>query len=547
MLLAVMDLGSNSFKMTVAQWAPEISKKRPFRVLHKERYPIQLGASVFSTGQISAKDFKLAFKAIEKMQARLRDFSSPILRVVATSAIRDAANGREFVNYVRSNLGVAIEVISGNDEARLIAHGLNLEYPRVRRGLLIDIGGGSTEVASFGSDPAWALKYCHSFKVGSVRLATQFFQKKDRKKRELEKVRRQVRNSLRLIRPENIDRLVGSAGTIQSLGQIFAGNQRVQVIRKSLLDAWIESNFKASSDSISKRYKLQPSRARVIVPGAIVLSEIMTWLGARELTVTGMTLRDGVMVDLVTQWNAETRKTLARSAASTRVPLGPDAMTDRELLKFLESTVAKFQGNLSHAAHVARLAVSVYDQMLGPRAPFLPEERRYLLAASYLHDIGKIIGEAAHQKHGAYIIRNLRIPGFSPLECKKIALMCLFHRKDTPTKKDPLPLDIRGIHADQVRRLTAILRLVDGLDKDLNQNTDAIAIRFSKKQAFIELQQWAPERMDQEYFRDKAAYFEELFECKIVSFVHHKRRSMRGSGPVLTSGGAHANRKDRVH
>ena len=196
-----------------------------------------------------------------------------------------------------------------------------------------------------------------------------------------------------------------------------------------------------------------------------------------------------------------------------------------ELLKFLKDTVSTFHGNLSHASHIAKLAISVYDQMIGPRTGFLPEERKLLLEASYLHDIGKVISESSHEKHSAYIIKHLKIPGFSTLESKKVALVALFHRKEAPSKKDPLPMDIRGVHADQIRRLTAILRLVDGLDKENSLNTDSIRIRFLKKQAFVELTQWIPEQLDVNYFRDKASYFEQLFECKLVPFVHHKRKS----------------------
>ena len=232
MLLAVMDLGSNSFKMTVAQWAPELSRSRPFRVLHKERHPIQLGLSVFSNGEISPKDWKEAIKALAKMQGRIRDFSSPILRVVATSAIRDAANGREFVKEVRERLGIPIEVISGIEEARLIAQGLEWEFPRIGRGLLVDIGGGSTEVAAFGKN--WEENFCHSFKVGSVRVASQYFQ--SRKNIDLEKLRRMIQNQLRQFPPKRIEKLIGSAGSIQSLGRILSSSRPTPVIKKSTLD-----------------------------------------------------------------------------------------------------------------------------------------------------------------------------------------------------------------------------------------------------------------------------------------------------------------------
>lgn len=519
MLLAVIDLGSNSFKMTVAQWAPELNAKRPFRVLHKERHPVQLGASVFAGGRISDRDFREGMKALAKMQVRLRDFASPILRIVATSAIRDSSNGRDFVLQAREELGLPIEVISGAEEARLISHGLRLEYPKVRRGLLVDIGGGSTEVASFGG--GWREPFLHSFRIGSVRLATRFG---GRKKPQLDEVRRFVSQSLKLPAPRDVERLVGSAGTIQSLGKILSPNKNAPVIRLASLDAWIAANLRRTPDEFVRRFGLTPSRARVVMPGAIVLSEVLHWLGRKEIFVTGMTLRDGVMVDLVESWRASETRILkgGANALPSRASLKRDA-ADLALLKYLDSVAGTFHVDRAHAAHITMLALMVFDQMIAQGAGFLPEERRLLMVAAYLHDVGKIISEGGHHKHSAYILRNLRVPGFSPLDAKKTALVALYHRKDAPPKKDPLPAGIRGLHADQVRRLAAVLRLADGLDEKHSQNVSSLKLSQSRKQVLIELNQVRPDPSSLAYFRDKAAYFEELFGVKVVSFIRHKR------------------------
>ncbi len=116
MILAVVDLGSNSFKMTVAQWVPELRSGRPFRVLHKERHAVQLGRSVFADGRMSPKARKAALRALDRMNVRLKDFGVPVLRVVATSAIREAADGRDFVEEVRDRIGLPIEIITDDQE-----------------------------------------------------------------------------------------------------------------------------------------------------------------------------------------------------------------------------------------------------------------------------------------------------------------------------------------------------------------------------------------------------------------------------------------------
>lgn len=512
MLLAVMDLGSNSFKMTVAQWAPELSRLRPFRVLHKERHAIQLGASVFLSGKISPKDRREALKALAKMQARLRDFSSPVLRVVATSAIREATNGREFLREVRSRLGLPLEIISGPEEARLIAQGLEWEYRKIRRGLFIDIGGGSSEVATFG--PGWnGHAFAQSFRIGSVRLATQFFTKKS--KMDLDKARAYLKNLWRMPPPQRVEKLIGSAGTIQSLGKIFKTSRGTTVIRKRALDQWILATCKKTPTWIAKQYDIAPSRARIVVPGALVLSELMTWLKLNEITVTEMTLRDGMMVDLVKNWQNDKRV----MSENVDVKIGARRSEEKTLLRFLEVSANRFQVDLGHARHMAVLALSLFDQMIKAGVALSSEERRYLLVAAYLHDCGKIVSEAAHHKHSAYIIRHLPIPGMNPLEWKKCALIALYHRKETPPKRNPLPGDVAGVHAEHVRRMTALLRLVDGLDEDRTQKVESFQLRLSKKQALLELQQRSSDALDMDYFREKFSYFEELFGVKVVSFV----------------------------
>ena len=516
MLFAVIDLGSNSFKMTVAEWSPNRTKN-PFSILHKERHPIQLGASVFEKGRISPKDYRAGMRALSKMRTRLRDFSSPLLRVVATSAIRDSSNGRAFVEEAKRKLALPIEIISGPEEARLIAEGLKLEFPRVSRGLLVDIGGGSTEIASFG--PGWPHQVCTSHKMGSVRLAMQFFKKP--RSVDLEKVRKHVRSYLlKGHRPGSVERLIGSAGTIQSLGDILSTSDTQKIIQVTALNRWIENNVHSTPKELMRDFGLTASRARVIIPGAIILSEVMRWLGRTEIRVTQMSLRDGVLVDLLAQWRSS--PILSPVLSNTRFVKDRG---ERGFATLLEQTADRFRSDLTHVRHVAFLACSIFDQLKASGITLSLEERRYLLTASYLHDIGKIISENGHHKHSAYLIQNLRFHGLSSLDMKKAALIAFYHRKIAPPKKDPLPGGVRGIHATQVRRLTAILRLADGLDGAHSQKISDLRIRLSKKQALLELSIPSAQPINMTSIRDKAAYFEEYFGVRLVSFITTRLRA----------------------
>jgi exopolyphosphatase/guanosine-5'-triphosphate,3'-diphosphate pyrophosphatase len=296
MLFAVLDLGSNSFKMTVAQYVGA-KRKVPFKIVHKERHPVQMGASVFESRQISPRHKAMALKALKAMRDNLARFNLPLVRIVGTSALRDAKNGKHFVEEISKKLGLSVEVISGLEEARVIAQGLEWEYPFVKRGVLVDIGGGSTEVAPFGR--GWSRAQPDSFQMGSVRLALEWDRVRTRKGAE-QKLRERIRTVLKHKKaPRDFEYLVGSAGAIQSLGGILAARKKNAVIHKVDLDDWIEHSFCEDPKSLQNAYGLAPSRARVLVPGAVILSETLNWLREEDIFVTEMTLRNGLLVDFV--------------------------------------------------------------------------------------------------------------------------------------------------------------------------------------------------------------------------------------------------------
>jgi len=516
MLLAVMDLGSNSFKMTVAQWAPELSRRRPFQVLHKERYPIQLGASVFSEGAISKGDFKKAVQALKKMQARLRDFTSPILRVVATSAIRDSRNGAQFVEYVRRELGLNIEVISGRQEASLIAAGLNIEYPKVSRGLLVDIGGGSTEIASFGTEITKA-SFCRSYRIGSVRVATRFFAKGQ--KLDLVKARRSVREAFISLQPANVEKVVGSAGTIQSLAKIFYPNSKQPIIQLSRLSRWIEENFDRSPRQLEKKYMLRPSRARVLVPGAIVLEEILTTLQKNSIVVTGMTLRDGLMVDLVENWVKPREVVLPAHLSAGLRGNGLNKL----FLNELETLASRFMVSSTTAHHIAYLSNTLFLQFKKHlHRKHTAEDLRCLTAAAFFYYCGRSISEKDFEKHSAYIVENVSLRHLSQRERKIVSRILMFAKSKSLPAKGVSLWGFKPAETQKIFRMIAVFRLAVSLDEIESRNIVSAKISLRGQQALIRLVQKGPGKvLNPLSVKSQFAYFEQVFGLKVVTFVEH--------------------------
>jgi exopolyphosphatase/guanosine-5'-triphosphate,3'-diphosphate pyrophosphatase len=234
-----------------------------------------------------------------------------------------------------------------------------------------------------------------------------------------------------------------------------------------------------------------------------------------------MTLRDGVLVELVRNWQVDEHEVL--KSTEDLAPVGRN-VSERKWVKELEQLAQRFQTNLAHAQHVAALSLGLFDQLVKQGLDLSADERRYLLASSYLHDIGRIVSDAAHHKHSAYLIRHLPLPGITELESKKIALIALYHRKEGAPRRDPLPWGVGGVHADQVRRVAAILRLVDGLDLGHRRSITSLSLHFSKKQSVLELEQTRTQPFDLDYFRQKASDFETVFGTRLVTFVRANRR-----------------------
>jgi exopolyphosphatase/guanosine-5'-triphosphate,3'-diphosphate pyrophosphatase len=490
MRIAAIDIGTNSVHMIVCRIRPDLS----FEVIDREKDMIRMGAGSLDGRALTASTMSTAMQTLSKFKRLADSHGVDEIIASATSAVREAENGGDFVAAVRRNLGIRVRVISGTEEARLIhqaaayATGVG-----ARAAVVIDIGGGSTEI-TLGT--ARRMQIGRSFKLGVIRLTERFVKSDPVTRREerrmAKRIRKEIRSFAKQVRKRGFRRVIGTSGTILALGPLAMGARRVpNEVRNLRVDArdFRRLRKRLTELTLEERLKLpglDPRRADLSVAGAVLIDELLSELGADDISLCDFALREGLVLDYI-QRNRTHIHTVERY---------PDVRR-RSVIELGE----RCRYYPAHAQQVARLALSLFDatkadHRLGDR------EREWLEYASLLHDIGAHIGYERHHRHSHYLITNGDLRGFEPEEIAIVALVARYHREGTPKKShaDFRALDRRGRRV--VRVLGALLRLAEGLDRSHAQVIDSLQIREERNDLVVrvaskgdtELELWAAER-----------------------------------------------------
>ena len=491
MRIAAIDIGTNSIHMIVVQVRPDLS----FEVIDREKDMVRLGAGGLDGRSLTDTATASALQTLSKFKRLAESHKVDEIVAAATSATREADNGGDFIDEVARQTGIQIRIIPGAEEARLIhlAAGYGVDVGS-STACVIDIGGGSVEV-TLGT--ARQLTVGQSFKTGVIRL-TERYAKSDplsgRDERRLVKhITREMGDYLSEVAGRGFDRVIGTSGTILSLGSLALlqeghavaeiRNQRVSAkairrLRKRLVEARLDERLHMPG--------LDPRRADLSVAGAVLLDTILRRLGAEDLTLCDLALREGIVLDYIHRNSARIRK-------AERYP----DVRRRSIIELGER--CGFWPE--HAHQVARIALSIFDQTrsthgLGDR------EREWLEYGALLHDVGVHISYERHHRHSYYLIKNGDLRGFEPHEKDVIALIARYHRQATPRKSHEgykaLDAKLRKV----VKRLSAMVRLAEGLDRSHAQGVVALDF-YPRSDHFVarlratgdaELELWAANR-----------------------------------------------------
>jgi len=439
-LLAAIDVGTNAVRLEIARPLPDGT----LETIHQERDPIRPGEGVFTSGLIARPVADRLLGTLRRYAALCRRHGARV-RAVATSAVREARNREEIVRRVRKETGLELEVVSGREEARLICLGVLDGRPAHARSLVLDIGGGSTEVALGLGEKPQAL---HSVALGAVRLTEIFGTAGKVSAERLAVMRSYAAEAFRDQLPGKLPRAkvaFGSSGTINAI--VAAGSESRRLTRRRL-----EKTVQELADSTlaERRRRFEPRRAEIIVAGAVILEAAMKHLGLEAVVAVDTGLRNGVLKDLV-------RRTPAAAAAAAEGRTQAVTALGR-----------RFGYDEKHARQVSRLALQLFDQLAGVHG--LPASARGLLeAAALLHDVGHAVSPQRHHKHTLYLVQNADIAGFSDQERQLVALVARYHRRTPPERGRPDLDELSAAELRTLRRLVALLRVADALDRSHHQ------------------------------------------------------------------------------
>ncbi|MEO8481306.1 MAG: Ppx/GppA phosphatase family protein [Acidobacteriota bacterium] len=519
MRIAAIDIGTNSLHMMVCRVRPDLS----FEVIDREKDMVRLGMGGLDGRRLADSSMDAAVLTLSKFLRIAAAQSVDEVVAAATSAVREAENGADFVGRVQRELGLRVRVISGTEEARLIhlaaCYAINVGK---RPSIVVDIGGGSTEITLGTSERVLLGK---SFKIGVIRLTERFGQSDPLSGRDERRMVRHIGQELggylQLLSRRRVDRVIGTSGTIQSLGGMAAGQQIGEDLRHVRVSARALHRLRKRLTALSLQQRLKlpdldPKRADLAPAGAVLLDTLLEGLGAEDLTLCDFALREGLVLDYIRQ-NQQHIRTVDRYPDVRRrsvIELG-------ERCNFLAS----------HAQQVARLALEIFDATRA-RHHLGAREREWLEYGALLHDIGTHISYERHHKHSYYLIRHGGLRGFEPEEIEIIALVARYHRQATP-KKSHAEFTALGVEARRVvRLLAAMVRLAEGLDRSHTEvvgrlsaraGRDRLTFRMAAK-GNADLELWAAAR--------HAAALSDLLETAILFELKPRSRASKAKTPT---------------
>jgi len=464
-VLAALDIGTNSFHLVVAR----TGAGDRFEVVAREKELVRLGAGSDGMGTLAPDAIERGIAALGRL-GQVATAHGAEVYAVATSAVREADNAEEFLRRARLEAGVDVQVISGPEEARLIHLGVLQAVPVFdRRLVLIDIGGGSTEVLVGEQGETLAVV---SLKVGALRLTQRFFGGNRLHPSAVDSCRRWLAATLapvaRQVRRHGFEVAIGSSGTIATLcAMVHArrGGEPLRTYNNFAVSAAELSEVVAdlvASDSVDARRKLpgvDAARADIILAGALIAEAIVDALGITELVYSDYALREGALLDALHRQRGGTLHHLHDLRRRS-----------------VEHLAGLMDDDPDHRQAVARLALELFD-LTRPYHDGDDQDRELLEAAALLANVGLFISHDGHHKHTYYVIRNSEhLAGFTDNEIELIAQVARYHRKSPPKVSHPGFAALGGDDQHRVRLLAGVLRVAIGLDRTHAATVDAITL-----------------------------------------------------------------------
>ncbi len=507
---AAIDIGSNSVRLKIAT-----VHLHHLKTLHEDREVVRLGESVFQTGVISPDAMANTIRALKRFQKAVHLHVADKVRVVATSAMRDARNAAAFTAWVKSATGWKVEVISGLEEGRLIHLGVVTHEAGAKgRCLLIDLGGGSCEMTL--SDQC-RIKEMVSLPLGAVRLQQEFLHGDPPAKEDIARLKqyidRELHKAERKLGPLRVNLVIATSGTAAALAEASVAVAIKEPARKAMPKSFVRhkpdvaktADVRRLADRMTKMSNVQrasipgigPRRSEIIVGGAMVYAHLLEQMGLKGFRYSPLGLRDGILAQMLAEVDL-------RASVHKKI--------ENERWAGVLEVCRRYGVDQKKAEPVREHVAQLYDQLL--RVHELPPEYRlWLQAAAMMQDVGKFMNHQGHHRHTQYILANSEIFGFSPEQRAVVSAIARYLGKSRP---DPVDRVMRAVPAEEhtnVVRAVVLLRLAVALNQDRASAVVQMHAHVYPKRVVLEL---VPGRggaaLEAWSLKKEAAYFREIFD-----------------------------------
>jgi len=454
--IAAIDVGSNSVRLLVAEYDPASG----LSIIDELKDHPRLAAGLASTGCLDEGAMNRAIQALGRMREVCQRRGVRRISAVATAAVREAENGPWFVRRVRQELDIPLRIIDAETEAALSYRSVSHHFRLAgERALVADIGGGSLELIGAVDG---LVELSLSLPLGAVRLTELHLPGQRANHKEVADLRGHIRRQLKRSisgREWSGATIIGSGGTFTSLGRMVQSRRGLapgdSVHGVSITTAEVEQLLEwLTSRTLEERRQvpgLNPERADIILAGLAVTAELLDRVRGRSITVSAFGLREGLLLEM----------------AGAEEQLAPDP------LRLFREFAERCQSDRRHVEHVRHLALLLHDQ-LGRELGCTPEERALLEAAALLHDVGQLVSYRKHHRHSYQLIMHAERLGLSARDRGLVALISRYHRRTGPRRKHPEFAALSPADQAVVRRVSALLRVADGLDRGHTAAVDSL-------------------------------------------------------------------------
>jgi exopolyphosphatase/guanosine-5'-triphosphate,3'-diphosphate pyrophosphatase len=503
-VFAAVDIGANSVRLKIARLV-----RRRLKTLEEDREVTRLGDAVFHSGMLAPQAMAQTISVLQRFHRAAQEHGADAVRVVATSALRDARNGATFLEWARAATGWRVEVISGLDEARLIHLGILSSGMRLPASpvLLMDLGGGSCELTV---SRRGHIKETVSMPIGAVRLTREFLRHDPPKRYEVERMRgyiaEEVARVTGKIASAHIKLMLATSGTAAALATHLAetkGKRRGRIIPQKYVVKLAAKLARLDQQERERLPGIGPNRAQIVIAGATVFAELMQRCSLRSYRYSPLGLRDGVLAEMAAAYDVSTKS--RKQIESDRW----DALL---------AAGRRYDLDMEHALQVRALTMRLFRELRGVhRLP--PDYAEWLSAAAMLHEVGNYVNRAGRHRHAHYIIAHSEIFGYTKAQRQVIAAIARYLGKSRPSNGDAALKPLNASDRSLVPKAVALIRLAAALNQGRRKAVSGLRARVKNGRVVLKLQHRPQTGADLEVWalEKERGYFREVFGRELAA------------------------------